>query len=311
MCSFSDLSTPDSSLQQCFSIFFLPHNHRPFGPRTARDIHFRVSGSFHHDIGRAFPLPGEPLAFAQIYVTGGNDLSKAQTRAHQARSATDLRILLHLQQFLTANNSYARFFRMIGRDISPNQDHQFVLRHFQRPDLDRRVYNAPRTQEVGMDEFSGYLPIRYPIFFPYGEQGWTHASTISQCEWYAHMIFDRPGAFIAILRGKNLYQEFLVNVYICVERSRLNFIWFNQAQLKADIYKGLQESFRDDLDIEGRRVILPSSFSGSPQSMLQLYQDSMASVWQFGKPLLFITMTANAHWPEINAALKPGETPSD
>jgi hypothetical protein len=91
---------------------------------------------------------------------------------------------------------------MIGRDISPNQDHQFVLRHFQRPDLDRRVYNAPRTQEVGMvidndnpetipprtillttldgefyhttDDFSGYLPIRYPIFFPYGEQGWTH-----------------------------------------------------------------------------------------------------------------------------------------
>jgi hypothetical protein len=125
------------------------------------------------------------------------------------------------------------------------------------------------------------------------------------------MIFDRPGAFIAILRGKNLYQEFLVSVYIYVERSRLNFIWFNQAQLKANIYKGLQESFRDDLDIEGRRVILPSSFSGSPRSMLQLYQDSMASVWQFGKPLLFITMTANAHWPKINAALKPGETPSD
>jgi hypothetical protein len=37
----------------------------------------------------------------------------------------------------------------------------------------------------------------------------------------------------------------------------------------------------------------------------------MASVWQFGKPSLFITMTANAHWPKINAALKPGETPSD
>jgi hypothetical protein len=137
------------------------------------------------------------------------------------------------------------------------------------------------------------------------------AGTISQCEWYAHMIFDRPGCFIAILRGKTLYQEFLVDVYICVERSRLNFIRFNQAQLKADIYKGLQESFQDDLDIEGRRVILPSSFSGSPRSMLQLYQDSMASVRQFGKPSLFITMTANAHWPEITAALKPGETPSD
>jgi hypothetical protein len=190
------------------------------------------------------------------------------------------------------------------------------------------------------DDYSGYLPIRYPLFFPYGEQGWIHGwpsgsdrseqlilphanangamtltkntdGTISQCEWYASMIFDRTGKFSAILHGRNLYQELLVDLYICVERSRLNFFRFNQAQIKADVYSGIQESFNNDLDVEGRRVILPSSFSGSPRNMQQLYQDSMASVRHYGAPSLFLTMTANPRWIEVAECLLPYLEPTD
>jgi hypothetical protein len=81
-------------------------------------------------------------------------------------------------------------------------------------------------------------------------------------------------------------------------------------QLKANICCGIKYSFRENLEIEGRRVILPSLFSRSPRAMLQLYQDSMASVRQFGKPLLFITITSNPCWPEVTAAVKPGQSPS-
>ena len=45
--------------------------------------------------------------------------------------------------------------------------------------------------------------------------------------------------------------------------------------------------------------------------MLQLYQDSMASVLKFGKPFLFITMTANAWWQEITNKLKANKITSD
>ena len=38
------------------------------------------------------------------------------------------------------------------------------------------------------------------------------------------------------------------------------------------------------------------------------YQDAMAIVRTFGKPDLFVTMTCNPTWPEIAAALLPGQT---
>lgn len=46
----------------------------------------------------------------------------------------------------------------------------------------------------------------------------------------------------------------------------------------------------------GRRVILPSSFVGSPRDMNARYQDAMAIVRNCGKPDYFITMTCNPKW---------------
>ena len=37
--------------------------------------------------------------------------------------------------------------------------------------------------------------------------------------------------------------------------------------------------------------------------MLQLYQDSMAICRAFRKPDIFLTMTSNPNWPEVNDAL--------
>ncbi|KAK4411840.1 hypothetical protein Sango_0257000 [Sesamum angolense] len=61
----------------------------------------------------------------------------------------------------------------------------------------------------------------------------------------------------------------------------------------------------------GRRTILPSSFVGRPRDMYQRYQDAMSVVQKFGKPDLFITMTCNPSWEEIQNELKPRQTPQD
>ena len=50
-------------------------------------------------------------------------------------------------------------------------------------------------------------------------------------------------------------------------------------------------------------MILPSSFTGSPRQMFELYQDSMSIVRKYGKPDLFITFTSNPKWEEISSAL--------
>ena len=58
---------------------------------------------------------------------------------------------------------------------------------------------------------------------------------------------------------------------------------------------------RSNVDIEriGRKVILPTTFVGSPRNMHQNYLDAMSIVQHFGKPSLFITMSCNPNWPEI------------
>ena len=61
----------------------------------------------------------------------------------------------------------------------------------------------------------------------------------------------------------------------------------------------------------GRRVVLPSSFTGGNQYQHQLYQDAMAIVCRYGKPDLFITFTCNPQWPEITKTLFPNQTSLD
>jgi len=65
-----------------------------------------------------------------------------------------------------------------------------------------------------------------------------------------------------------------------------------------------------NLEQNGRHVILPSSHAGSERQMNQLFQDSVAICQAFKKPDIFLTMTANAAWDEINEALLK-ETPPE
>ncbi|CAJ0641618.1 4542_t:CDS:2 [Entrophospora sp. SA101] len=97
---------------------------------------------------------------------------------------------------------------------------------------------------------------------------------------------------------------------------RLNYLKFNQKQLRSELYSGLQDAVHaQDSMLEssniGQQIILPSSFTGGPRQMHQLYQDGMAIVRVFGKPDLFITMTCNPQWPEITNELLPGQMAQD
>ena len=81
-----------------------------------------------------------------------------------------------------------------------------------------------------------------------------------------------------------------------------------------DVLQSLCDAFSNgetSTTCHGKRVILPASFTGSARYFYNRFQDGMAIVRRYGKPDLFITMTCNPQWSEIQRELAPGEKAED
>lgn len=147
-----------------------------------------------------------------------------------------------------------------------------------------------------------YDPLHYVLLFPYGDSGWTigiqHKNSNKQTSimnFYAYHMMQRNN-FNTILRAGRLFHQYVVDQYAKLEQQRLNYCLFHQNELRSELYQGLADAVQaGDTDGKhtGKKIILPSSFIGSPRHMHQMYQDAMAIVRRFGKPDLFITFTCN------------------
>lgn len=118
---------------------------------------------------------------------------------------------------------------------------------------------------------------------------------------------------ILLLSGR-LLQKFVVDMYIKIESTRLDFIIKDQIRIRADLYQGIVDSVASGEvrgSMAGKRIVLPSSFIGGPRDIRRRYLDAMALVQRYGKPDIFLTMTCNPDWDEIKAELRPGELAQD
>lgn len=125
---------------------------------------------------------------------------------------------------------------------------------------------------------------------------------VTMLQYTCYRLAIRDG-FSLLYRSTKLFLQWIEDMYVRIEGSRLNFIRNNQQTLRSELYNNLTDylhatSAGVDHVNAGRKVILPSSFNGSPRSMYQNYLDAMCIVQHFGKPSLFITMTCNPKWPE-------------
>jgi Helitron helicase-like domain at N-terminus len=116
-----------------------------------------------------------------------------------------------------------------------------------------------------------------------------------------------------LFRARLLFQEWLVLTWAAIEHCRLTWIHDHQRQIHAELYSGLMDAVHEGMDAGsiGRRVVLPSSVTSSPRYMQKNLQNALALLRRFGGSDLFITFTANPHWPEIENALLPGQKASD
>jgi len=175
-----------------------------------------------------------------------------------------------------------------------------------------------------------YMALQYPLLFPYGEDGYrlgilrrsvdgTRSNTnncVTMREYYAYRLQTRHNEGHTLIYGGRLFQQFVVDAYTCIEAIRLMWVRGNQSALRIELYSGLRDAvMRGDTtpaSVE-KRIVLPSSFTGSPRYMIENYQDAMSICRWAGYPDLFITFTCNAKWPEIEIflSMNPDQRPED
>ena len=256
---------------------------------------------------------------------------------------------------LDENNALVKTFRRAKEKLHEENNKNVHLRLLGKRGRDGRTHNLPSVSEVAilivgdLDEAFGdrdiiveyksgrlqrineihpfYLPLQYPLLFPYGEDGYTDdipfskssghdsRSRISPKEFFSYRLHERVDECSTILFSRRLFQQFVVDAYTMIEAGRLRFVRTQQKKLRAEMYKGLADAvLRGETDgsKHGKCIILPSSFVDGARYMIQNYQDAMSICRWVGYPNLFITFTCNPKWPEIVRFLDPkGLQPTD
>ncbi|KAM0041949.1 putative DNA helicase Pif1, helitron helicase-like domain-containing protein [Helianthus debilis subsp. tardiflorus] len=157
------------------------------------------------------------------------------------------------------------------------------------------------------------MPLQYPLLFIHGESGWSpdlrlcdrnqsQNKKMTMNMYYSYLLHDRSNVYSLLLRGGRLLQQYIVDAYVCIEESRLDYYRMNQNVFRTEFLQGVHDAVQRG-DTEGRdigkRIVLPSSFIGGPRHMYKHYQDALAICRVHGNPQYFITFTCNVKWPKI------------
>ena len=71
-----------------------------------------------------------------------------------------------------------------------------------------------------------------------------------------------------------LFQQYIVDMYAKIEGECLRYLRYNQSQICAELYQGLADAVQDGTvqgSQIGKKIILPSSFTGGARYQHQLY----------------------------------------
>ncbi|XP_028782636.1 uncharacterized protein LOC114738734 [Neltuma alba] len=323
---------------------------------------FIMHGVNYHSIGSLLPPEGARPVFSQLYIYDTDNEVANRISAvckHQEKTSIDPKIVKQIKEALDAVNPFVQQYRAASSRIIGEDCHDLKLCLISSREHDGRTFNLPSASEVAalvvgdvdmafnvrdviVEQLSGsiqhiselhpaYLPLQYPILFPFGEDGYRHdiehredtlSSTkkkkrLSMREYFTFRLMVRENEASALLHARRLLQQFVVDGYTMIESQRLLWIRTHQKELRVDLYQGLSDALTSgerDASSTGRRIILPSSFTGGARYMILNYQDAMAICRWAGYPDIFITFTCNPAWPEITRfckkhSLQPSDRP--
>nr|XP_017245432.1 PREDICTED: uncharacterized protein LOC108217092 [Daucus carota subsp. sativus]XP_017245433.1 PREDICTED: uncharacterized protein LOC108217093 [Daucus carota subsp. sativus] len=108
----------------------------------------------------------------------------------------------------------------------------------------------------------------------------------------------------------------MVDEFSTIEQTRLWWFRTHQTTLRNELYSHICDSLRkgdSNSATVGKGVILPAGYVGSKRYMQQNFQDALAVCRHVGHPDIFLTMTCNSMWDEIQRMMTyvPGCTPAN
>ncbi|KAJ6038801.1 hypothetical protein N7460_007518 [Penicillium canescens] len=149
-----------------------------------------------------------------------------------------------------------------------------------------------------------YEPLQYPLLFPHGTRGWGFLDESRKnipctlIQWYRHLFLGEPRMRIY---GR-LACEYAVDMFSRTEEERLHYLKRGRRMQAA----AMDEAPNPDIpDLFENKI--PAGFMGSRAWASDQVADSLAIARQLAKPSLFLTMTTNPNWPEIQSQLLAGQ----
>ncbi|CAK1590210.1 unnamed protein product [Parnassius mnemosyne] len=309
---------------------------------------FTVQGQIYHRISSLFPTQNEQHKFLQVYFMGDEEIEV--DRRCQFIQGVERDTVFKIQKFLHERNIVVKTFKTALENL-PEEDYKVVIHADLTPrEEHERRYNAPLINEIeaviSVDQFSSrdivlrarddtlqrvadthkfYDALQYPLIYCKGQEGYhfqiplinpvtkepTPNKKVSCMDFYAYHMMLRENDFNLLARCRQLFHQFLVDMYVKVESERLRYISLNQKKLRVENYVHLQHVVSSDANVNprdlGKMVILPSSFVNSPRYLHEYTQDAFAYVRTYGRPDLFVTFTCNPIWKKITEELMPGQ----
>ncbi|XP_074352540.1 uncharacterized protein LOC141691675 [Apium graveolens] len=180
-----------------------------------------------------------------------------------------------------------------------------------------------------------FMQLQYPILFPHGDIGYYRQiplnrpnqknqkqrqntededpdekgerEFITMKEYYNYKLMIQPSDGLTPHLGGRLWQQYVVDAFTAIEQYRLDWIRGHQTTIRSDMYHNIRDALnKGDSNPENVRkaTILPASFTDSKRYMNQYFKDAIEICRTLGHPSLFLTMTTNTKYPEIQRMLK-------
>ncbi|PAV86040.1 hypothetical protein WR25_26520 isoform B [Diploscapter pachys] len=117
-----------------------------------------------------------------------------------------------------------------------------------------------------------------------------------------------------ILGGRKLSQVFIIDMATRIQQQRLDANRLHHTQTlkttKKNLIKHLQKQVGDRGRI-GMVTWMPATYPGSPANLRRHFENAVTLSNALGQPDLFITITCNGSWPEIQENLAPNHNWAD